>query len=75
MSFFYAKNAETPRPWNNRACANLGSTAKSTEAGMARDNVSLTQLAVTQFLGEARLKRLLRAKWLVPQPKANEKVL
>ena|SRR5215469_4180404 len=42
---------------------------------MARTNVLLTQLAVTQVLGEARLKRLLRAKWLAPQPRANGKVL
>jgi hypothetical protein len=42
---------------------------------MARTNVLLTQLAVTQLLGEARLKRLLRAKWLAPQPRANGKVL
>jgi hypothetical protein len=41
---------------------------------MARTNVLLSQLAVTQVLGEARLKRLLRAKWLAPQPRANGKV-
>ena len=42
---------------------------------MARTNILLTQLAVTQVLGEARLKRLLRAKWLAQQPRANGKVL
>jgi len=43
---------------------------------MARTNVLLTQLAVTQVLGEARLKRLVRAQWLVAaQTRANGKVL
>ena len=44
------------------------------QGDIARTNVLLTQLAVTQVLGEARLKRLLRAKWLAPQPRANGKV-
>jgi hypothetical protein len=41
---------------------------------MARTNVLLSQLAVTQVLGEARLKRLVHAKWLAPQPRVNGKV-
>jgi hypothetical protein len=42
---------------------------------MPRVNALLSQTVVMQLLGETRLRRLLRAVWLAPQPKTNGKVL
>ena len=41
---------------------------------MTRLNVLLNQSTVVQLIGEARLRRLLRAGWLAPQPRTSGKV-